>query len=210
MAGPDAVTRLSVLLLGLLGVALRPAAVLAREKPTVVITVYNRAKMQSSTLTAGQNVAQKILLRAGVKSVWINCPVPSIPEANPECRQPPGPTRLVLTVVPRWAGPRVSSDTLGLALKTADGFGSYCYVFRERLDELAATKHVNPARLLGHAMAHEIGHLLKGANSHSPAGLMSAHWFANEIQAVAMGLLTFTAEDAALMGTRLAQASGSK
>ena len=62
----------------------------------------------------------------------------------------------------------------------------------------------------GHAMAHEIGHLLKGSNSHSPQGLMSKHWYANELQAAAMGSLNFTAEDASLMRPRLAQAEGRK
>lgn len=210
MAGPDAVRPLSVVLLGLLGVALRPAGILARDRPTIAVTVYNRSNMRISTLSAAQIVAQKVLLRAGVESVWINCPVPSIPEASLECSQPPGPTRLVLAIVPHWAGPGANSDTLGLALQGGDGFGSYCYVFRERLDEIAATRHVNPARLLGHAMAHEIGHLLKGSNSHSPSGLMSERWFASEIQAVAMGSLNFTAEDAARMTSRLAHAAGGK
>jgi len=210
MAGPGAASRRSVVLLGLLGAVLGPGGSLAQDKPTVVVTVYDRSQMRTSTLTGGQSVAQEILRRAGVESVWINCPVPDTPETNPECRRPPGPTRLILTVVPRWAGPGVDSDTLGLALKTADGFGFYCYVFRERLDELSGTLHISPARLLGHAMAHEIGHLLRGSNSHSPQGLMSQHWYVKELQAVTLGSLNFTAEDAALMGDRLAHTAGGK
>jgi len=115
-----------------------------------------------------------------------------------------------LTIVPHWAGGGLNGDTLGFDLEVEHGFGSYCYVFQERLDVLAAAANIHPARLLGDAMAHEIGHLLKGSNSHSPQGLMSEHWSANELRAVAMASLNFTADDAVLMQTRLAQAEGRK
>jgi hypothetical protein len=210
MAGQGTVSRLSVALLGLLGVGLRPAGILAQDKPPVIVTVYNRSKMRPPSLAAGQIVAEEILRRAGVKSIWINCPVPSTPEASAECRQPPGSPKLILTVVPHWAEQGIPSEALGLAVEVEQGFGSYCYVFRDRLEEIAATKHISHARLLGHAMAHEIGHLLKGSNSHSLQGLMSQHWYANEIQAVQMGALNFTAEEAAVIRTRLAGAAGGK
>jgi hypothetical protein len=91
-----------------------------------------------------------------------------------------------------------------------EGFGSYCYVFQERVDELAAAAHISPGRVLGSAMAHEIGHLLKGSNSHSPQGLMSGHWYTNELRDAAMGSLNFTADDAGVMRTRLAQTEARK
>jgi len=166
--------------------------------------------MESSILIAGQTVAQEILRRGAVESVWINCPVPATPESPAECRQPPNATRLVVTVVPRWADGDLDKATLGLAVEVEHGFGSYCYVFQERLDDLAAAKHISPARLLGHAMAHEIGHLLKGTNSHSAAGLMSKHWFANQLQAAKMGSLDFTPADVAVMRNRLAEAEATR
>ena len=36
--------------------------------------------------------------------------------------------------------------------------------------------------ILGHAAAHEIGHLLLGSNSHSPFGLMRARWSGQDLQ----------------------------
>jgi hypothetical protein len=189
---------------------LSPTAIAAQPNPRITVTVYNRSKLPDDSLTAGQSVALELLRRAGVESVWIKCPIRSTPAANRECRQPPSPTRLTLTVVPHWVGdhhhPR--SHTLGLALEGEQGFGSYCYVFQQRLDELAGATHVHPARLLGHAMAHEIGHLLKGSNSHSPRGLMSEHWYINELRDVSMGSLNFTADDEEVIRTRLAQAVG--
>jgi hypothetical protein len=193
--------------LGIIGLVLRPAVAVAQQNPRITITVYNRSRMEASTLTAGQLIAREVLRRAGVDSIWISCPVLNSLESDPECRERPSPTRLVVTIVPNWGGQRLGPSALGLALQVEEGFGSYCYIFQEHLDQLVAAAHINPARLLGSAMAHEIGHLLKGSNSHSPRGLMSAQWHVDELHAAAVGSLNFTAADAALMRTRLAQVS---
>src|SRR5262245_12520336 len=177
----------------------RPA--MAQETAKITVVVYNRSTMQASVLVAGQSVGQKILREADVESTWINCPVLSTPEANPNCREASNHPKLILTIVPRWTGPQRGSESMGLAVEVEDRIGSYCYVFQERLEQLAAAKHVSPARLLGHAMAHEIGHLLKGSNSHSATGLMSRHWYADELRAVTMGSLSFTNDDALVMPT---------
>jgi hypothetical protein len=209
MASASRALHVSLLAVGVIALVLCPAGIVAQERPKITIAVYNRSKMRTSILTSGQSVAQEVLRRASVESIWINCPVPDTAEASPECSQPPNPSRLNLTVVPHWAGSELNLDTLGLALE-GEGFGSYCYVFQERVDELAAAAHISPARLLGSAMAHEIGHLLKGSNSHSPQGLMSGHWYANELRDAAIGSLNFTADDAGVMRTRLAQTEARK
>jgi hypothetical protein len=210
MASTQRTVRILLMAVGAIALVFRPTAAVAQDRPKITVTVYNRSKMRTPTLTAGHSVAQEVLRRAGVESIWVDCPVPSTPEANPACQQPLSPNRLILTIVPHWGNRRLDSNALGVALQVEHGFGSYCYVFQERLDELAAATHISPARLLGHAMAHEIGHLLKGSDSHSPQGLMSEHWHANELQAAAMESLNFTAEDASLMRPRLAQAEGRK
>jgi hypothetical protein len=210
MARIGALNTLSVVILGVVGLGFHPAAVVAQARPRITVTVYNRSNMRNPILAAGEGVAQRVLSHAGVESMWVNCPVRNTAVADAECNQPRNPTRLILTVVPRWADRRVDPHSLGLALEVEHGFASYCYVFQERLDDLAAATHVSPALLLGHAMAHEIGHLLKGSGSHSPGGVMSDHWYANELRAAAMDTLNFTADDAALMKTRLAQAEDIK
>ena len=195
-----------ILLIAAIVLGARPNLVEAQDIPKITVTVYNRSKMRTPTLKTGLSVAQEVLRRAGVESVWVDCPVPSTQEANQACEQPLRPNRLILALVPHWGNRGLQSDALGVALQVEHGSGSYCYVFQEHLDELAAATHTSSARLLGHAMAHEIGHLLKGSNSHSAQGLMSKHWYANELRAAAMGSLNFTADDAVLMRTRLAQA----
>lgn len=48
------------------------------------------------------------------------------------------------------------------------------------------------ALILGHVMAHELGHLLLGAGSHSATGLMHVPWHKKELEMVAQGSLLFT------------------
>ncbi len=47
--------------------------------------------------------------------------------------------------------------------------------------------------ILGHAAAHEIGHLLLGSNSHSPQGLMRARWSRQDLQNAGIGQSSFHA-----------------
>jgi hypothetical protein len=45
-------------------------------------------------------------------------------------------------------------------------------------------------------MAHELGHLLLGSNSHASTGIMRAHWQGEEPRRLSRGNLLFTNEQA--------------
>jgi hypothetical protein len=62
--------------------------------------------------------------------------------------------------------------------------------------ELADGRKVRLGVLLGAMMAHELGHLLLGVNSHSREGIMSIPWDARKLQHVDLGRLGFTGEQA--------------
>ena len=44
-------------------------------------------------------------------------------------------------------------------------------------------------------IAHEIGHLLLGPDSHSAAGIMTARWKSRDLVAICQGGLTFTRQE---------------
>ena len=48
--------------------------------------------------------------------------------------------------------------------------------------------------ILGCVIAHELGHLLLGSNSHSEAGVMQARWETRQVKQLLMGSLLFTTE----------------
>jgi hypothetical protein len=58
----------------------------------------------------------------------------------------------------------------------------------DRIAEVALSQHTPIVSGLGHIIAHEVGHLLIGANSHADEGLMRPNWNPRE-----HWLQTFTA-----------------
>jgi hypothetical protein len=81
---------------------------------------------------------------------------------------------------------------LGAAVTLPHGFGRHASVFYHRVDELAESGGASRALLLGHIMAHEIGHLLLGVNSHSATGLMHVPWGRTQRERASLGTLLFT------------------
>ncbi len=57
--------------------------------------------------------------------------------------------------------------------------------------------------LLGHVLAHEIGHLLLRSNSHSVSGIMSARWTGEELRRLSEGAMFFTPLESKVMAGRL-------
>ena len=53
--------------------------------------------------------------------------------------------------------------------------------------------------ILGCVIAHELGHLLLGTNSHSGKGIMQRRWESNQFRQLMTGSLIFTTAQAQLM-----------
>jgi hypothetical protein len=53
--------------------------------------------------------------------------------------------------------------------------------------------------LLGHVLAHEIGHVLEGIDRHSEEGIMKAHWTADDYERMYPQPMRFAPEDVALI-----------
>jgi hypothetical protein len=104
------------------------------------------------------------------------------------------PTRLAVRVVPQS---RLSTnEVFGVAFLSAEGTGCYSDVFYDRAMELHANWNVDLADILGNVMAHELGHLLLGSNSHASMGIMRAHWQGEDLRRLSRGNLLFTNEQA--------------
>jgi hypothetical protein len=58
--------------------------------------------------------------------------------------------------------------------------------------------------LLGDVLAHEIGHLLLGSNSHSVSGIMSAHWYGDELRRISEATIFFVPSQSRTIRDRLA------
>lgn len=85
-------------------------------------------------------------------------------------------------------------STLGISYLASDGTGFQAAIFYKGIEKLRHETFVDPAIILGHVAAHEIGHLLLGTNSHSAGGIMRAHWKMEELARANKGLLLFFAK----------------
>ncbi len=69
---------------------------------------------------------------------------------------------------------------------------------------LHESSHMSLASILGHGVAHEIGHLLLGTNSHAASGIMRARWQIRELTSASKGTLLFSDVQSRQMRNKLA------
>jgi hypothetical protein len=157
------------------------------------IHLYNSAGLSHQTLTDAAKEAARILATAGVDTIWQERPVDS-PEARDldlaaHHREPDTRAYLVLRIV---RGVSVYPGALGYALPDAQT-GVHATIFYDRIERLIEPMVISMPKILGQAMAHEIGHVLLGSMEHSPAGIMKAHWGKSDFQFAGAGFMEFTA-----------------
>lgn len=164
-------------------------------KTKLTLRVYNYARLDSTSLAISEKVATAIYERVGIQIAWVDCPLSSKELlAHPECQSRMRPTDLVLRVLPRHMAMKLRHryEALGFA-QTCPETEPACEitVFYHRVDELAA-KGYRGDRILGHAIAHEISHVLIGPG-HSEEGIMRGEWTHQDLQVISSGLsLDFT------------------
>jgi hypothetical protein len=172
-------------------------------RPEVSISVHDYAGVSAPQLTAAEGQAREIFRRAGLETVWLNCS-PKLEKHEPESCYFADATHLTLKISPRAMNAQVRGriDVLGTSYPDEQGAGYFAYVFYDRVQELAQRRTLGHA-LLADVMAHEIGHLLLGSNSHSVSGIMCAHWEAEQLRNVAEGVMSFAPAESRLMRERL-------
>jgi len=166
------------------------------------VSVFNSSPISSSTLERAEGEAGRVLRDVGVEAIWLNCPQELSPEASlGRCSEASFPSHLHLRILRASRGLHVS--TVGISFSDDDGRGCYADLFYEPILRLEEETRVSPSVILGHAMAHELGHLLLGTNSHSPSGLMRAHWTREDLSNASAGNLRFSKEQCLRIRSRL-------
>jgi len=166
---------------------------------------YNYAKLHPHVLREARREAARLFENFGVKPHWLLCPTsPSEMQSNRECADELAPSDLVLNLLPPSMSKKYGfkNGIFGFALPTAKGApGNHISLFVARVTDLAyhgsvgTTLQDAQAIILGHMIAHEIGHLLLGPNSHSSKGLMRFPWTKKVLQEMERGRLNFTIDE---------------
>jgi hypothetical protein len=171
--------RISILIL-----ALCPKAV-----GQIGIYLYSTSPLENGVIVAARLETNRILQSCGVSLAWSVCEQgdregTGCEKSGPEILH----LRLYHTVAAKRFGAAI--DTFGFALSApAPEFGVYVGVFHERVEEFAVRDQVHTGKLLGHVMAHEIGHLLLGGGGHAADGIMKSSWRGKDLYRMNRGEL---------------------
>jgi hypothetical protein len=157
-----------------------------QEVRDLTVAVAHYADVDPKTMKEAERVASEVYRRAGIEIQWVE---PSTYE---------GATRLYVNVLSQeMAAPYYASDeTVGFAIPGSRAAN----VIYERVRQAARRRHVASGLLLGYVIAHELGHLLLPAHSHSSSGLMRPDI---DMELAATKKLRFTAHQVALIQERL-------
>ena len=165
------------------------------------VSVFNYVPISPHTLEAAEGEAGRVLRDAGVDVLWLNCLQDGMQSASFEqCIDPSFRTHFDLRIVRSSRNPQAS--VLGIAFFADDGQGCCADLFYQEVQRLQ--KAIDVSVILGHAMAHELGHLLLGMNAHSPSGIMRAHWTREDLKSASRGCLQFSSEQSRRIKSRLA------
>jgi len=168
------------------------------------VSVFNSSPISSSTIERAERHAGRVLRDAGVAVIWLNCPQDAQHEASlGPCSEASFPSHLHLRIA--RASRSLKATTVGISFVAEDGKGCYADLFYEPIRQLQEETHASPSVILGHAMAHELGHLLLGTNSHSSSGLMRAQWTGEDLAMASKGNLRFSQEQSLRITNRLAR-----
>ncbi len=164
------------------------------------VRVFDYSGLRTATRAELETNAARILLSAGLVIHFTECYGEAVETGREDCTSPLGPTDLVLRVVqPKGS---VKGEQLGYAAMTSEG-GAYVTVVINPAKERARVTGLSNGILFGHAVAHEIGHLLLGANSHSLTGIMRPRWRPVDEEWMVKGTLLFSADQAQRMRTNV-------
>jgi hypothetical protein len=178
--------------------------------PQITIYVYNWAGVESRTLMKAKAVASGVFRSAGVSAVLLDSPAPSNNEQPDVVEQAFPRTAFFVHIYSRAMAKRfrLAPTMLGLAPgRPEENDRSTVYVFDHVAGRMAQEQAVarvskivsfsaDKGQILGHGIAHEIGHALLRQASHSSMGLMRASWDRKDLQNMVSGNLMFTTDEA--------------
>jgi hypothetical protein len=173
------------------------------------IHLYDLVNISSHTLDEATREAARLLATADVEIVWQPGPANSA-EAHasdqaartPVWRRPLDTRDYMVVRIVQGFPAGALQGALGFSLPDAKA-GAQATVFYDRIQPLGQSGVISVSALLGHAMAHEIGHVLLGTTEHSLEGIMKARWGRPDYLRAAMGFLEFTPSQRAAIRERL-------
>jgi len=134
----------------------------AADSLRLSVRIRNFSRADTETISQAEAIARRIFQDAGVEIDWTTA----------GDRDKLDPSTLTVQIFGAHSKRTGMKDAFGVALIAGTGSASFLAdVFFGNIEEEATTRK-DAAMLLGHVMAHEVGHLLLGA-AHMPKTIMS-------------------------------------
>jgi hypothetical protein len=171
------------------------AAAQTLERFSLQVLLKNDAGVPAGVLEQAKRDAIRVFDRSNINLEWIE----------------DGPYQsgsLTLRIIAKAIGTKSRNrSVVGIAPGTREARGIIAYAFYERIQTYSAELALEISQMLGHVMAHELGHLLLPYDAHSFTGVMRGAWDLAQARQATAGLLTSTPEQAELIYGRLSPSS---
>ena len=161
----------------------------------IEVHLYNYSGVTAEVLARAEQETARIYRHLGVGMEWRHClRTAEELEKKTTCDLPTTSTRFTLRLLSKEMAQSfpVHDDIYGFALLSINGgFGVVANVFADRAREIA-TEEETRGVILGHLIAHELGHLLLGEAEHpAGAGIMHTPWQTKELDQIKRGVMYF-------------------
>jgi hypothetical protein len=182
----------TLLLIALASLTCSPANA---QNSEISIHLYNLSGIPAGTLDRATREVCRIFAQQDVTINWTAGP-PEAEEVHTTDQHGAAAFRdasvrpFLVVRVSRGLASKAPNGALGVSLPHSQ-FGISATIFQDRIEDLCHRTGWDFALLLGHVIAHEIGHVMLASNAHSPIGIMRARWGHDEFDLAAMGHLGF-------------------
>jgi hypothetical protein len=181
----------------------RDASAGIEEPLRLMLNVYTYAAVNDDIRSRAATTVAEIYAAAGVETVWIDrC-------FRPECRREvtlgdrvtARGAQVTALIVPDDMTPPIAPPAV-MGMTPSDSYVTYA--FSGRIHAFAFAKDLPLSVVLGHVIAHEIGHILL-RTGHTDTGIMRAEWFDRDLVDLRRVRLRFTPAQGAVIRSRVAK-----
>ena len=169
----------------------------ANDEPQILVRVQDYAGVSEKLRSEAFAVSGEILVRAGVALGWLDCSPNQAGSVDARCKRRPNGRDIILRLMPEKmaAAAGLKTACLGYAIIPRNNFGTMAAVFVDKARRKAEEALASRSAVLGHAVAHEIAHLLIGKAEHAPRGLMRAVWSRSELLRATASPMSFSGRE---------------
>ncbi len=181
----------------------------SESQPRLTAVACDRVGIAPQAMLVAKEQSSRIMNKAGIDLSWIDA-------VGKSCALPISDSYITIIIAPRAPEGWATQDAMGKASLPADIHCSApkrrpcprAYIFYDHVRTLIEYRQppfpyeISLGIILGHTIAHEIGHLLIPGEAHGE-GIMRPHWAFQECQHIFSGTLLFQQDQARIMQRRL-------